>query len=145
MSVHRQTTRRSRLGATALVAAACSLAVSSCSDTDRTAARFCTELQSQLPSLTAPLATSGDVDALVRRFEKLNGITPLAIEEEWRAVTDLVKMAADVVPNDPISLQELADMAYRAERPARDMALWVESTRGFDMPDVVGVEGVTPP
>lgn len=145
MSVLRRMTRRRRWGAMALVAVASSIAATSCSDTDRTAARFCAELQSQLPALTAPLATSGDVDALVRRFEKLNGITPLAIETEWQIVTDLVKMASNVIPADQASRQELADAAYQAERPARDMTLWVESTCGFDMPDVVGIEGVTPP
>lgn len=114
---------------------------SGCSDTNRTAGRFCAELQAQLPSLTTPPATSGDVEDLVRRFEKLNRMTPLAIEEEWQIVTDLVALASDVIPSDPASRQELADAAYKAERPAREMTEWVEATCGFLMPDVIGIEG----
>lgn len=114
---------------------------SACSDTDRTATRFCTELQAQLPALTAPVTTSDEVNGLVGRFEKLNRLTPLAIEDEWQILTDLVRMASDVVPSDPVSRQELADAAYKAERPARDMTYWVESTCGFAMPDVIGMEG----
>lgn len=68
-------------------------------------------------------------------------MTPLAIEEEWQILTDLVEMASDVIPDDPVSRQELADAAYRAERPAREMTSWVESTCGFQMPDVIGIEG----
>lgn len=140
--------RTSRVvGPTRLLSLGIALAVtfagvaSGCSDTDRTAGRFCTELQAQLPSLTAPLATSDDVADLVRRFEKLNKMTPLAIEDEWQIVTDLVALASDVIPSDPVSRQELADAAYKAERPAREMTNWVESTCGFPMPDVIGIEG----
>lgn len=115
--------------------------VVACSDTDRTAGRFCSELQSQLPALTTAPTSSDDVNDLVRRFKSLNRITPLAIEDEWQIVTDLVEMASDVIPSDPVSRQELADAAYKAERPARDMAFWVESTCGFLMPDVIGIEG----
>ncbi|MFM8858072.1 MAG: hypothetical protein ACKOI2_12920, partial [Actinomycetota bacterium] len=61
--------------------------MSGCSDTNRTAGRFCAELQAQLPSLTAPPATPNDVEDLVRRFKELNRMTPLAIEEEWQIVT----------------------------------------------------------
>lgn len=119
----------------------CGAVVLGCSDTDRTAGRFCAELQAELPALTAVPATSRDVDDLVRRFKKLNALTPLAIEDEWQILTDLVEMASDVIPSDPASRQELADAAYEAERPARDMTFWVESTCGFLMPDVIGIEG----
>ena len=123
------------------VAVSCIVVMTGCSDTNRTAGRFCAELQAQLPSLTTPPATSNDVEDLVRRFEKLNRMTPLAIEEEWQIVTDLVAMASDVIPSDPASRQELADAAYKAERPAREMTTWVEATCGFLMPDVIGIEG----
>lgn len=112
-----------------------------CSDTDRTAGRFCAELQAELPALTTPPVSSSDVDDMVRRFKKLNAITPLAIEEEWQILTDLVELSSDVIPSDPASRQDLADAAYKAERPTRKMTFWVESTCGFLMPDVVGIEG----
>lgn len=71
----------------------------------------------------------------------MNRITPLTIEDEWQVLTDLVQLAADVVPGDTQSLQELTDAAYKAERPVRSMTEWVETTCGLTMPDVIGIEG----
>lgn len=116
----------------------------SCSDPDRSASRFCAELASALPLLTGPLVEPADVDDLVRRYERLDRITPLAVEDDWHLLTELVRTASDVDVNDPDSRQEVADLAYRSERAARDVAIWVETTCGLSMPDVIGVEGSVP-
>lgn len=115
-----------------------------CSDPDRTGASFCAELAVELPGLTGPIGTDDDIDVLVGRYERLDRITPLAIEDEWAAITELIRQAADVDVSDPRSRQELADAAYKVERPARDVSTWVESTCGLDMPDVIGIEGPGP-
>lgn len=131
-----------RVAALASVLSAVSLVA--CSDTDRSAERFCGEITRELPFLQGPLLETGDVDQLVGRYEKLDRITPLAIEDEWHTVTELMKAASDVDPNDPRSRQDVADAAYKAERSARDVAIWVETTCGVAMPDVIGVEGSVP-
>lgn len=129
-----------RLGS--LIAAAAAItAMASCSDNDRSATRFCGSLNTALPDLTATVASSDDISALVDRFQNLNDITPIAIEDEWQALTDLVQLAADTDPLNPESRQTLADAAYRTERPAREIERWVEATCGFQMPDVIGLEG----
>lgn len=120
------------------------MTVIGCSDPDRSGANFCAELAGELPGLSGPIGTSDDVDALVDRYERLDRITPLAIEDEWAAITELIRQAADVDVSDPRSRQELADAAYKVERPARDVSTWVESTCGLDMPDVIGIEGPGP-
>lgn len=113
----------------------------SCSDTDRSATRFCGTLKSTLPDLTNTVASSDDISALVDRFKTLNDITPLAIQDEWQSLSDLVQLAADTDPLSPESRQALADAAYQAERPTREIERWVEATCGFQMPDVIGLEG----
>jgi hypothetical protein len=118
--------------------------VTSCGDPDRSAGNFCTELAKELPALDAPLAEPDDVNDVVARYRRLDAITPLAIEAEWSILTDLMELAADVDVADPVARQEVADAAYRAERPARDVAIWVETTCGLAMPDVIGVEGSVP-
>lgn len=133
--------RRDLLILSTLLAVAATVA---CSDPERTGARFCAELGEQAPLLAGPLGTPDDVDELVKRYRDLEKITPLAIEEEWTILTDLVEAASDVDPSDPRSQQDVADAAYKAERPARDIAIWVETTCGISMPDVVGVEGSVP-
>ncbi|MGA1509509.1 MAG: hypothetical protein ACO37X_07430 [Ilumatobacteraceae bacterium] len=115
-----------------------------CSDPDRSASRFCGELAVDLPLLGGPFADGGDVDDLVDRYERLDRITPLAIDDEWHALTELVRLASEVDVADPESRQQLADTAYKTERSARDVAIWVETTCGLAMPDVVGVEGSVP-
>jgi len=116
-------------------------ATAACSDTDRSASRFCGSLKDALPDLTATLTSSDDISSLVNRFEGLNSMTPVAIEEEWQALTELVQLAASTDPLDPQGRQTLADAAYQTERPARDIERWVEATCGFQMPDVIGLEG----
>ena len=120
------------------------LGVSGCSDPDRSASRFCGELAVELPLLGGPFTDGSDVDDLVERYEKLDSITPLAIETEWHALTELVRVASEIDPSDPVSQQFVADTAYKTERAARDVAIWVETTCGISMPDVVGVEGSVP-
>ena len=136
--------RRPPIIIVATLTTAFSLTANACSDTDRSATRFCGELAAELPLLGGPFVDGGDVDDLVGRYEKLDRITPLPIEQEWGELTDLVRMASDVDVSDPASRQELADTAYKTERSARDVAIWVETTCGLVMPDVVGVEGSVP-
>lgn len=119
--------------------------IGACSDPDRSAGHFCAELQAELPALTTPPSTPKEVDRLVARFKRLNRLTPLAIEEQWQILTDLVDKAADVTLDDPASRQELADAAYKAERPTRELTSWVEATCGYLMPDVIGIEGTRSP
>lgn len=121
------------------------LASTACSDPDRSGARFCGELATELPGLSGPIGTSDDIDDLVGRYERLDAITPLAIEDEWHAITQLVRQAADVDISDPRSRQDLADAAYKAERKARDVTSWVQSTCALDMPDIIGIEGPDAP
>ena len=107
----------------------------------RSGARFCGELSESITGLSGPLSTSNDIGDLVDRYEKLDDITPLAIREDWHVITELLRAAEDVDLEDPRSRQDLADAAYTAERSAREVARWVESTCGVAMPDVIGVEG----
>lgn len=132
---------RRRLTALAIMTVASGVTMASCSDPDRSGAHFCAELAVELPGLAGPLGTSDDVDALVGRYARLDKITPLAIEDQWHALTELVRQAADVDITDPRSRQDLADAAYKVERKARDVTSWVESTCALDMPDIVGIEG----
>ncbi len=134
---------RRRISIFVLIVVIC--ATQACSDPERGGANFCAQLNQQLPGLTGPLVVSSDIKDLVKRYKKLDRITPLAIEDDWHTVTELMNQAAEVDPQDPLSRQELADNAYKAERPARNVAAWVEATCGFEMPDVIGVEGrITP-
>jgi hypothetical protein len=112
---------------------------------ERSSSRFCRELEQQLPSLqgVSTTATQEELDALVARFDELNEITPLAVEEDWQQVTDLVHTVATVVPTDPASTQKVADAAYATERAYRRVFEWVGANCGLTMPDPGGIEATT--
>lgn len=112
---------------------------------ERSSSRFCSELDQQLPGLEplSATATPEEVDALVARFDELNEVTPLAVEEDWQQLTDLVHTAATVVPTDPASVQKMADEGYATERAYRRIVEWVSANCGLTMPPAGGIETTT--
>lgn len=129
---------------TAVLVAGLVAGLTACGADDRSAGRFCAELAEALPSLNGPVALPSDVEAVVETYERLDGITPITIEREWHQLTELVQTAATVEPDDPASVQRVADAAYATERSARALASWVAQTCGLELPAVIGVEGTTP-
>jgi len=137
---------RLRFAAPVAAAAMAVAALAACgSSPARSSSRFCSELDQQLPGLSAlsPTATQEELDALVARYDELNQITPLAVEADWQQLTDLVHTAATVVPNDPTSRQKMADEAYATERAYRRIFEWVGANCGLTLPEPGGIETTT--
>lgn len=135
---------RLRFAAPVAAAAMALAALTACGGSpERTASRFCRELDDQLPGLEGPTATQEEQDALVARFEELNAITPLAVEEDWQRLTDLIRTAVTVVPDDPTSKQKLADQAYATDRAYRRIFDWVSANCALTMPQPGGIETTT--
>jgi hypothetical protein len=133
-----------------IVAVVCVMALGpalvACSNDDTGAGAFCSALRERMSVIATQVADAAGIDALVETYEELDERAPLAIEEPWGALTDLVRTAATVAPDDADSVQALADAAYAAERSARAVATWVAQTCGFAMPAMEGMEGpVDPP
>ena len=136
-----------RFAAPVLAAIACAVgagALSACGGgSEPSATAFCNALDRELPGLEGPTATQGDLDALVERYDGLAELAPLAIEADWTQITDLIRTAVTVEPDDPTSVQTALDAAYRTERAARRVEAWVSATCGLAMPTVLGLEGTT--
>ena len=128
MTQHLHTPRR-----ICVLACAALVAMTSCSTPARTATNFCRQLQLELPELAQPTATPAEVLALVGRYERLLTVAPLAIEKDWKALTDLVKAAAKVDAGDPTSVQAVADLSYTTEKNAIASSTWVRETCGVDI------------
>ena len=109
------------------------IALSACSTPARTATNFCRQLEHELPEIAQPTATPAEVEALVGSYERLNKVAPLTIEEDWQALLNLVKAAAEVDATDPASVQAVADLAYATQRSATASAKWVTETCGVDI------------
>lgn len=130
------------------VALSVAVALGACGGSpERSSSRFCTRLDQELPGLEGPLATQADQDALVARYDALSEVAPLAIQQDWEALTELVHTAVTLVPTDPESVQRAADQAYATERAYRRIFDWVGATCGLTMPQPGGLESTptTPP
>ncbi|MHB1089580.1 MAG: hypothetical protein ACYC06_05605 [Ilumatobacteraceae bacterium] len=128
MTEHQLTSR----GICVLVCAALTT-LTACSTPARTATNFCRQLQQELPEIAQPTATPAEVSALVARYERLGDVAPLVIEEDWKALTNLVKAAAAVDAADPASVQAVADLSYATQKSAAAAAVWVGETCGVDL------------
>lgn len=106
--------------------------VSACSDNTRTGSNFCKRLQDELPAITQPMESQGDVRSMVSRYKRLLDVAPLTIEEDFRVLVTLLELAADSNPNDPDSLQEVADASYAANTSALQVSKWVYDTCAVD-------------
>lgn len=85
-----------------------------------------------------PAATLSQVSELVGSYKRLLAVAPLAVEEDWAALTDLVKAAAKVDAADPASVQKVADLSYATQMRATNAAGWVLETCGVDIATGVG-------
>lgn len=115
-----------------LVLLSLTFAAAACSNDTRTGSTFCKRLQDELPGITQPMESQGDVRTMVSRYKRLLEVTPLSIEEDFRVLVNLLELAADSNPNDPDSLQEVADAAYAANTSALQVSEWVYDTCAVD-------------
>jgi len=109
------------------------LVLVSCTSTPRTATNFCRLLETHRDAFTG-LPTTGDrVAELAERYAELLEVAPLAVEDDWAALTRLVREAASVDPNDPAAVESLVESSYLTEASALAAAKWVLETCGVDI------------
>lgn len=77
--------------------------------------------------------TTRDVEAMIGRWERLLERAPLTIEDDIASVTDLLRKAAAVDPNDPAEVQDLADTSYESNQAAVAVRDWVLDTCAVDI------------
>lgn len=79
------------------------------------------------------MATIEDVRAMVSRYERLLERAPLEIENDVKAVVELLQVAAQVDARDPEDVQELADKTYATNQSANAVRAWVQDTCAVDI------------
>jgi len=96
-------------------------ALVACSDdaTTRTEGNYCSEVSAHLADLSSPvIATPADIDRVLDSWRAVAATAPLAVQQEWNIVVISMETAAAVDPNDPASVQHVADTARASERAA---------------------------
>ena len=95
-------------------------AVTACSsDAPPTAGQYCATVASSLQQLNAPaIVDAAGIEATTNLYRTITSIAPLAVQKEWETMTSNVQTAATVDPNDPASVQRVADMARSSQQAA---------------------------
>ena len=106
-------------------------------DEDPTAdsAQFCGEVDANVKTLTKPkLETGEDVAAYVALYQRLGELVPLAVEDDWTALTELYETASTVDPSNRESLNKLNEQAFRTERSAVEVKRWLKQNCRVNLP-----------
>jgi hypothetical protein len=138
--VRSQTHMATRVAATVFTLA---ILTNACAETPRTATNFCRQLALEVPAITQPTATPAEVSQMLDRYKRLAKVAPLAIEEDWKSLTELLTVASRVNPNDAESVQTVIDMSYSTQKAADASAKWIRETCGVDISTGLSV-GPTP-
>jgi len=109
------------------VAAMLALAVSvtACGDDlqQRSESNYCAQVNAHLADLNSPvLAVPADIDRVIEAWRSVARSAPLAVEAEWTTMVNNLETASTVDPNDPASMQRVADTARRSE-PAANLVI----------------------
>ena len=128
--VRSQTHMATRVAATVFILA---VLTNACAETPRTATNFCRQLALEVPAITQPTATPAEVSQMLDRYKRLAKVAPLAIEEDWKSLTELLTVASRVNPNDAESVQTVIDMSYSTQKAADASAKWIRETCGVDI------------
>lgn len=100
-------------------------------DSDRSESNYCTQVGNHLDELNSPvIATTDDVDRVVDAWRDVAAAAPLAVEPEWDIMVDNIETAATVDPNDPESMQLVADTARRSEQAANRVISYTQQRCG---------------
>jgi hypothetical protein len=101
----------------------CTLAACSSDTPPATNGRYCAAISDNLTQLNSPaISDSAGVEATSSLYRSITSIAPLAVQQEWATMTSNVEAAAAVDPNDPASVQRVADMARSSQQAASAIA-----------------------
>ena len=116
----------------ALATGAALLVLASCDEGSREE-RFCDRLGKEQALLAAPPTDPADLDAFVERYQDLADIAPLAIEQQWQTITELVEAVATEDLTDPATADRLRDRAVAATRPIDEVRAYARTTCGVEL------------
>ena len=106
-----------------------------CSDDggSRSVDRYCEDLAENAQLLNFDLVTLDDVDGLRDRYANFADSAPLAVEEQWRRMADLVEAAATVDLTSAESRAVVAEQAASTEGAAIEIADHAATTCGLTL------------
>lgn len=108
------------------------LALTACSD-ERGGNAFCSAIELNLPQLTSTMLTQDEVRAAVNAYKEVGKTAPIAVGEDWAAITELLERTSKLDTTDEAAVQELANLAYETKKPAERARKWIKDKCGLDV------------
>ena len=123
---------RSTTLAAALIALTCFVLGACGDDADqRTEANYCTQVGNHLADLNSPSITAdGDIDRVMNAWRTVSKSAPIAVQAEWETMVANLETAITVDPNDPASMQLVADTARKSEPSANRVITYTQQRCG---------------
>ncbi len=104
---------------TLCVVTSCVVTACSSETPPSTDGKYCATVSASLAQLNAPaIVDNAGIEATAGLYRSITSIAPLAVQKEWETMTSTVEVAATVDPNDPASVQKVADMARSSQNAA---------------------------
>ncbi len=116
----------------AAVSATVSL-VGACGNADeRSESAYCGQVADHLTELNSPTISSPiDIGLVLAAWRSVASSAPVAIEPEWNTMVDAMETAVTVDPEDPESLQKVADTARASEPAAKRVVSYTQERCGL--------------
>jgi hypothetical protein len=112
----------------------CTLAACSSDAPPATNGRYCSAVNANLAQLNSPsISDSAGIDAAASLYRSITSIAPLAVQKEWATMTSNIEAAATVDPNDPASVQRVADTARSSQQAASAIADYTTKLCGLTL------------
>ena len=108
-------------------------ALSACGDDadQRSESNYCTQVGNHLADLNSPAITAeGDIDRVVDAWRTVSRSAPIAVQAEWETMVANLETAITVDPNDPASMQLVADTARKSEPAANRVISYTQQRCG---------------
>lgn len=116
----------------ALFALGCSALVACGDDADqRSESNYCTQVGNHLSDLNSPSITAdGDIDRVLDAWRTVSESAPIAVQAEWETMVANLETAITVDPDDPASMQLVADTARKSEPAANRVISYTQQRCG---------------
>jgi hypothetical protein len=120
----------------------CTISACSSDAAPNTGGQYCATIIANLDQLKAPaIVDAAGIEATSNLYRSITSIAPLAVQNEWETMTSNIETAATVDPNDPASLQHVADMARSSQNAATSISDYTSKLCGV----AIGPPPTTPP
>lgn len=97
---------------------------------------YCAALRDDEASIGAPITAEPEIAQRIELFRQLQSKAPLAVEDQWKEVVDLLQAAATVDLTDKAAVAALSDKAFSTTKAAAKIGDHAQKVCGIALPPI---------